>query len=82
MAMALRTKNNHYRMHEIYRRHWLAVGERYIGVESAKAILDELPGIAERVITLVQEKTPGGFPAHITDTIVDGIRGNLAHLAL
>ena len=31
MAMALRTKNAHYRMHEIYRRHWFAVGKRISG---------------------------------------------------
>ncbi|NYT64005.1 HipA domain-containing protein [Alcaligenaceae bacterium] len=82
MTMALRTKNAHYRMREIYRRHWLAVGERYIGVEPTTAILDELPGIAEGAITLVQEKIPEGFPTRIVDTIFDGIRGNLAHLAL
>ncbi len=82
MAMALRTKNAHYRMRETYRRHWLAVGERYIGVEPTTTILEELPGIVEGAITLVQEKIPEGFPAHIVDTIVNGIRSNLAHLAL
>lgn len=82
MAMALRTKNAHYRMRETYRRHWLAVGERYIGVEPTTIILEELPGIVEGAITLVQEKIPEGFPAHIVDTIVNGIRSNLTHLAL
>lgn len=82
MAMALRTKNAHYRMRETYRRHWLAVGERYIGVEPTTTILEELPGIVEGAITLVQEKIPEGFPAHIVDTIVNGIRSNLTHLAL
>lgn len=58
------------------------MGERYIGAEPATAILEELPGIVEGAITLVQEKIPAGFPAHIVDTIFDGIRGNLARLAL
>ncbi|WP_237173885.1 HipA domain-containing protein [Paracandidimonas lactea] len=82
MAMALRRKNVHYRMREIYRRHWVSVGERYIGVEPTTTILEELPGIVEGAITLVQKKIPEGFPAHVMDTIFDGIRGNLAHLAL
>lgn len=82
MAMALRTKNTHYRMSETYRRHWLAVGERYIGIEATTAILEELPGIVQGALTLVEEKIPEGFSAHIVDTIFDGIRSNLAHLAL
>lgn len=69
-------------MREICRRHWLAVGERYIGVAPTTAILEELPGIVEGAITLVQEKIPEGFPAHVVDTIVNDIRSNLAHLAL
>ncbi|MGG4775770.1 type II toxin-antitoxin system HipA family toxin [Paenalcaligenes sp. Me52] len=82
MAMALRTKNTHYRMNDIYRRHWLRVGEQYVGVEPTMAILGELPSIVESAITAVQELVPEGFPVHIADTIFEGVRSNLARLAL
>lgn len=82
MAMALRTKNAHYRMRETYRRHWLSVGERYIGTAATTAILEELPEIVEHAITLVQEKVPEEFPAHVMSAIFGGIRANLAHIEL
>lgn len=69
-------------MHEIYRRHWLAVGERFIGTQPTTTILEALPGIVEDAITVVQEKIPEGFPDQIPDKIFDGIRRNLARLAL
>lgn len=82
MAMALRTKNTHYHMNDIYRRHWLTVGEQYIGVEPTMTILGELPSIVEGAITVVQGLVPEGFPAHIADTIFEGMRSNLARLVL
>ena len=82
MAMALRTKNTHYHMNDIYRRHWLTVGEQYIGVEPTMTILGELPSIVEGAITVVQGLVPEGFPAQIADTIFEGMRSNLARLVL
>lgn len=82
MAMALRTKNAHYHMNDIYRRHWLAVGERFIGLEATTAILDEISVRAERAISIVQEKLPEDFPVQVADAIFAGIKSNLARLAL
>lgn len=82
MAMALRTKNTHYHMNNIYQRHWLAVGERFIGAEATKTILSEAPDTVEKAISIVQEKLPKDFPVQLADTIFLGIRRNVARLTL
>ena len=69
-------------MNDIYRRHWLAVGERFIGLEVTTAILDEISVRAERAISIVQEKLPEDFPVQVADAIFAGIKSNLARLAL
>jgi serine/threonine-protein kinase HipA len=80
MAMAVRSKNAHWKMHEIQRRHWVLVGESY-GIELAggargtSALLDDLVARTPGVIARVQSMLPGDFPQHVAGPILDGLQG-------
>ncbi len=78
MAMAVRSKNVHWKMREISRRHWLAVGERY-GIVAADGggageVLDELAAKTSGVINSVRDRLPDGFPGALADAIFDGLK--------
>jgi serine/threonine-protein kinase HipA len=73
MAMAVAGKNRHYRWREIGARHWLE-GAKRCGFSEMQPVMHDLiartPGVIERVRSLV----PAGFPVHLADTILDGIK--------
>ena len=85
MAMAVRSKNPHWHMTKIMRRHWVAVGERYgivspegLGVE---AILDELIQATPGVIQQVRSQLPKGFPTQVSNAIFSGLQDAARRLA-
>lgn len=78
LAMALRSKNAHWRMREIERRHWVELGRRHgilggqgIGPE---AVVQDLVDRTAGVIDTVQRALPKGFPAVVADRILGGLR--------
>lgn len=78
MAMAVRAKNTHYRMCEIQRRHWIALGQRH-GVVTPDGrgtghVLDDLAERASQVAEAVRDRLPAGFPAAVADAILDGMQ--------
>lgn len=85
MAMAVRSKNSHRRMHEIRRRHWLAVGERHGVVtpdgRGAQFVIDELVDRTPAVVRDVRAKLPQGFPHTVADSILDGLLAAADRLA-
>jgi serine/threonine-protein kinase HipA len=85
MAMAVRAKNPHWRMRDIQRRHWLAVGERYGVVtpdgRAAQYVIDELAALAPEVIRVIRARLPRGFPQALADSILEGLQAAADKLA-
>lgn len=85
LAMAVRTKNAHWRMRDIQRRHWLAIGQRYGIVTSdgrgASFVLDELVARTPEVVRAVRGKLPKGFPATLANSILEGLTAAADKLA-
>lgn len=85
MAMAVRSRNAHWKMHEIQRRHWLTVGAEH-GVVSpdgrgVEHVLDDLVARTPQVMDTVRDRLPAGFPAKVADSILDGLRAAAETLA-
>lgn len=85
MAMAVRATNAHWKMREILRRHWTAVGERH-GVttpdgRAADAVIDALAGRTPQVIEEVRRQLPDDFPPAVADPILHGLQAAANKLA-
>lgn len=85
LAMAIRSTNAHWKMKEIHRRHWLALGKRF-GVlddegREMEAILDEVIARTPRVIAEVKARLPPGFPGHVGDPVLHGLERAAGQLA-
>ncbi len=85
LAMAVRSKNAHWRMQDILRRHWELVGRRN-GVTAAdgrdvSAIVQNLAERTPAVIEHVAGQVPPSFPARVLDLVCTGLRDAAATLA-
>jgi len=85
LAMAVRTRNAHWRMKHIHRRHWLELGTRH-GVVSAEgqpaqAVIDDLLARTPEVLAQVRALLPPGFPAEVADSIFTGVEEAATRLA-
>jgi serine/threonine-protein kinase HipA len=78
MAMAVRSKNTHWVMRDIARRHWLATGAEYGVVapdgRGAEAVLDDMASRTPEVVRAVRGHLPKGFPKHVADSIFSGLQ--------
>lgn len=77
MAMAIRSSNAHWKMREIHRRHWLALGKRF-GVldddgRGMEAIVDDVIERTPRAIADVEAGLPPGFPEHVAGSVLRGM---------
>lgn len=85
MAMAIRSTNAHYKMREILRRHWIAVGERYgITTPDGKPVANVLEDLVARtpgVIEAVRAQLPLDFPEHVVDPVFTGLQDAANKLA-
>lgn len=78
MAMAVRSKNAHWVMRDIVRRHWLAVGKEH-GVmapdgRGAEVVLDDMVEKTPEVVRSVRAMLPEKFPQHVADSILNGLQ--------
>lgn len=77
LAMAVRSKNAHWLMRDIRRRHWLQVGKEYgiVGLEGqpVDAILDDLANRTRNLVNTVKAKLPENFPQTVSEPIFDGL---------
>jgi serine/threonine-protein kinase HipA len=77
MAMAVRTKNAHWRMRDILRRHWLTIGQRYGIVtpdgRGAAFVIDDLVARTSEVVRMVRAKLPMGYPPTLANSILEGL---------
>ena len=72
LAMAIRSKNTHYHLHEIHTRHWQGLATQS-GVPGA---FDQMVGLVLRVPLMLQEvqaQLPAGFPQKVFRPIRDGM---------
>jgi serine/threonine-protein kinase HipA len=80
LAMALRGKHKHYRLHEITRRHFNHTAQRCgLGRDMEGIIADTLaktPAVIERV----GGNLPAGFPERLFDSITKGLRKSAERL--
>lgn len=85
MAMAVRSKNPHWLMHDIRRWHWLTVGERYgITTDDGRDvhhILDDLITRTPEVIRMVRNRLAPDFPEALADSILHGLQAMADRLA-
>ena len=73
LAMAVRSKNAHWKLGEIKTRHWDAV-TRAAGLGSATGLLEEIVTQTPRVIETVNREIPARFPAVVQDKIFGGLQ--------
>ena len=75
LAMAVRSKNAHYLIGEIQRRHWIAQGRRVgLAANDVETMIDELGARTPHVIDEVAARLPRDFPMDVAETIFDGMR--------
>lgn len=77
MAMAIRSTHAYWKMKEIHRRHWLALGKRYGVMDDAgrdmEAIVADVIERTPRVIADVEAGLPRGFPEHVAGSVLRGL---------
>lgn len=76
-AMALRSKNVHWRFHDIHARHWHGLAMKYGGAQVWEAML----GLVQRVepaLARIGQALPGDFPPRLWDAISQGMRRQAA----
>ena len=75
--MAVRGKNAHWKVTDIQRRHWVAVGTRHgvvtLDGQPADALLDDLAARTPEVIARVRPVLPEGFPQALANSILQGL---------
>nr|WP_322033838.1 type II toxin-antitoxin system HipA family toxin [Paraburkholderia sp. J76] len=82
LAMAVRGRNRHYRVEEIYPRHWIAQGQRVgFAAEQVEAMLAHVAARTPHAIEAVSAHLPADFPADVADAVFAGMRRLAARIA-
>jgi serine/threonine-protein kinase HipA len=74
LAMALHSKNTHYHMAEIQRRHWNAVAKNNGLGGDFEGVIQRILNLTPIVIDAVAAEIPHGFPSVVSESIFDGMR--------
>lgn len=82
LAMAVRSRGNHYRIQEIQRRHWIAQGKQ-VGLDepTVSRIIEELLGATENVLDAAADALPEDYPMDVAESIFQGVRAQARRLA-
>jgi serine/threonine-protein kinase HipA len=80
LAMAVRSKNPHWRLTEIQPRHWDAVA-RQAGFGDSESIRTQIADQTPTAIADVGRQIPDGFPEYVRDKIFDGLKRAVSQLA-
>ena len=76
--MAVRSWNAHWKMRDILRRHWLALGARHgVLTEDGRHVqfmIDDIVARTPQVIAAVRARLTEGFPMSVADSIFDGLQ--------
>ena len=81
LAMAVRSRNAHYRMAEIQRRHWNAVAKSNALSEDFEEVITHFVESAQGVVDRVAAEIPGGFPPSVAEPIFNGLLAQAKKLA-
>ncbi|WGJ90263.1 type II toxin-antitoxin system HipA family toxin [Achromobacter mucicolens] len=85
MAMAVRTRNPHWIMRDILRRHWLAMGAEHGVVapdgRGVEAVVDDLVSRTPEVVRVVRDLLSPAFPDHVATPILNGLQAAADRLA-
>lgn len=73
LAMAVQSKNVHWKLREIKPRHWSSVTQ-LAGMGDAGQLTAELIAKTDAVIAAVGKEIPPGFPVRVSDSIFSGLR--------
>jgi serine/threonine-protein kinase HipA len=73
LAMAVRSRNAHYLLAEIQRRHWNAVAKDNGLGEDFETVIQELIAKTPNVIEAVSARLPAEFPKAVSGPIFDGL---------
>jgi serine/threonine-protein kinase HipA len=74
LAMAFRAKSAHYKLKDIYPRHFHAVANK-LGLGGAvNQILEEIVAATPTVISKLGSMLPEGFPPRVADTVFSGLK--------
>jgi serine/threonine-protein kinase HipA len=73
LAMAVRTKNAHYRMAEIQRRHWNEVAKANAMGPDFESVIQKVLESTPEVIEAVSSELPQEFPSVVSDRIFEGL---------
>jgi hypothetical protein len=78
MAMAVRSKNAHWKMRDILRRHWVALGTRHgiLDEDNRKVehLIDGLVARPPELIAKVSALPPKDFPTQLANAVFDGMQ--------
>ena len=85
MAMAVRSKNAHWKMRDILRRHWVALGTRHgildEAARGAEHLIDNIAARTPEVIAKVRAQLPERFARPVADAVFDGMQDAAERLA-
>jgi serine/threonine-protein kinase HipA len=73
LAMAVRSRNAHYRLHDIHRWHWVSMAEA-LGLKGVEDMIDEIVERVPKAIETVADRLPPNFPSAVFDSIGHGMR--------
>ena len=83
--MSVRAKNAHWKMRNILRWHWLALGARHgviaDGGRPAESVVDDLVVRTPEVVAAVRQQLPQDFPLPLDDSILGGLQDAANKLA-
>ena len=82
MAMAVRSKNTHYRWNTILRHHWEETARRNGLSHVVDTVIPELIERTPQIVSTVRAELPPDFPEHIASSIFDGLEGAAKRLVL
>ena len=80
LAMAQSSKNRHYALASIMRRHFNATAVKCGWGENAEDIISELLSKVELAITVVTQQMPVDFPVDVAESIFEGVRKHAQRL--
>ncbi len=72
LAMALHSKNTHYKLREIRVRHWVTLANR-CGVPGLRELMLQMVRGVDAALVQVRARLPGNFPAQVWDTVQAGM---------
>jgi len=78
--MAFRTKNAHFALSHIQRRHFNGVAAKLGLGENAEDIIEGILQATPNVIDTVQSLLPDNFPAQVADSILQGVNRTVERL--